>query len=951
MGVDLERLEVLKRKSGGYWADRILSQLAYAAELSKAGGGKHDGPLNDAIRFLDGKFAEDGAVTKGSAVAAENMLAGLAEAAKSLRVICAAHAHIDMNWLWGFAETGAVTLDTFRTMLDLMNEYPDFKFSQSQASVYRIVEEYAPEMLEEIKTRVREGRWEVTASSWVESDKNMPSGESLARHILYTKKYLSGLLGIDPDSLNLDFEPDTFGHNGNMPEILANGGVKYYYHCRGYAGHSVYRWEAPSGNSVIVYRDPDWYNAGVDSRIAACVPEFCARNGTDAMLKVYGVGDHGGGPTRRDIERLIDMSSWPVFPAIRFGTFAEYFGMLEKIKNRMPVVRRELNFMFTGCYTSQARIKLANRISEAKLNEAEAFGALSALFAGGKYPGGDYRKAWQKVLFSQFHDILTGSGVTETREYAMGQFQEVLMAANNGISNAFRSIVSQIGLPRPPAEPEDKKDTTSEGAGAGYSIGDYGIPQTERGAGANRIFHVFNPSPRDRRGLVEITLWDWPGDREKLEIKDAGGAAVRYQILDGRERQDNPKDKYWDHEFIRLLADAGAPAYGCSAYSLGETGRAPQPAPPYPDDWRVEKADSFILENDHVKVVFDTADAHIVSFTDKPSGEEMAAADRPAGIFRLVEEDDVKGMTAWTIGRYMNVTNLNRGVKIRASHIDRNALRQWIRYETEFGSSRLSVTVSLDHGGSMLDFSVECDWREAGRRGKYVPQLNFHMPLAYKCGSYKYDIPFGTVEREGMDMDVPANGWALAAPLEKTGGGVMIVANSKYGFRGFDDSVSLSLIRGSYNPDPYPENGVHRFRFAVALANRSGNIGCIDLAYDYNHPLSYVSGVRHGGALPAAAGFARLVRGSVAVSAIKTPEAPEGGNNRLILRVYETEGSDTRAVFSFARGVSKAWYVDIAERAVVLPDIGVDGCEVAFDVNAYSLASVCVEFRERSAES
>jgi alpha-mannosidase len=157
-----------------------------------------------------------------------------------------------MNWMWRFDETVAATLDTFRTMLNLMEEYPEFKFSQSQASVYKIVEEFDPDMLEEIKKRIKEGRWEVTASTWVESDKNMPNGESLVRHILYTKRYLSELLGVDPGTLNIDFEPDTFGHNLNVPEILARGGVKYYYHCRGYDGHDIYRWKSPSGSSVIM---------------------------------------------------------------------------------------------------------------------------------------------------------------------------------------------------------------------------------------------------------------------------------------------------------------------------------------------------------------------------------------------------------------------------------------------------------------------------------------------------------------------------------------------------------------------------------------------------------------------------------------------------------------------------------------------------------------------------
>jgi alpha-mannosidase len=152
-----------------------------------------------------------------------------------------------MNYQWGYQETVSITTETFRTMLDLMKEYPDFTYSQSQASVYEIVEKYDPAQLTEIKQRVKEGRWELAATSWVECDKNMPNGESLCRHISYTKKYLSELFDIDPDTLCLDYEPDTFGHAATVPEILQDGGVDYYYHCRGCNPRGPYRWQSPSG--------------------------------------------------------------------------------------------------------------------------------------------------------------------------------------------------------------------------------------------------------------------------------------------------------------------------------------------------------------------------------------------------------------------------------------------------------------------------------------------------------------------------------------------------------------------------------------------------------------------------------------------------------------------------------------------------------------------------------
>ena len=132
----------------------------------------------------------EGVLTNTACKEAEAVLMPLKDASKGYEVIFASHAHIDMNWMWGWQETVAITLSTFRIILNLMNEYPGFTFSQSQASVYKIVEEFDPEMMAQIQERIREGRWEVTANAWVENDKNMPDTESLIRHIGLTRKYL-----------------------------------------------------------------------------------------------------------------------------------------------------------------------------------------------------------------------------------------------------------------------------------------------------------------------------------------------------------------------------------------------------------------------------------------------------------------------------------------------------------------------------------------------------------------------------------------------------------------------------------------------------------------------------------------------------------------------------------------------------------------------------------------
>lgn len=917
----------------GYWGERILSQLVFANEVSKVNARIYEHTIDEALAYVEQQIAEEGVIAKQTALHAEQLLSSLASAAKSYDIHCVAHAHIDMNWMWPWDETVSVTLDTFRTMLNLMEEYPFFAFSQSQASVYRIVEQYAPAMLEEIKRRVHEGRWEVTASHWVEADKNMPNGESLTRQLLYAKRYLSRLLDIDPSTLNLDFEPDTFGHSIHVPEILVNGGVRYYYHCRGSEGPLAYRWEAPSGNSIVCYREPTWYNDFIQPILGSYVPDICRQTGLKTHLHVYGVGDHGGGPTRRDLERLMDMNGWPVYPNIRFGSFADFYKQLESVSDKLPVVKGEQNFVFTGCYTSQTRIKTANRIGEATLQEAELFSSAASALSGTTYPHTAYEEAWRNVLFNQFHDILPGSGVIDTREHALGLFQNTMAIANTNRKLALESIAASIDTSSL-GEPLDKL-TVSEGAGVGFGTQSFKITQVERGSGLTRIVHLFNPSPYDREEAAEFILWDWKTPLPSLVVKDSEGKDAAYQMLDKGFHH------YWGHDYMRLLIHAKVPACGYSTYTVSPGEEDMKPF--LPTDPRVDREDKFILENELLQVTFNPVDATVISMIEKSTGTELIDPARPAGLFRLIQEDSAKGMTAWWVGRYMSTASVHNDVKIKMEH--RGEVRQSLKYELQFGGSTMKVTVSLDRNSTLLQYGVECDWHEIGRRGQSIPQLNFHWPLAYETTSYKYDVPFGSIVRKPLEMDVPGNSWALGMRQDGHDPAVMLVTNNKYGFRGTDNSLSVSLIRSSFDPDPYPELGNHhKIHMAVCVVNSSSsNRELAETAYRFNHPFNALSGTAHPGTNKRDAGFLKLTEGSVAISAVKMPEDSEG--NRWIVRVYETEGRPTIAKLTLFKPASEAYYIDSNESKVSNGlSIRTDADHVEFEVPASSVVAVCLIF-------
>jgi alpha-mannosidase len=936
----ISHLLTLKAETRGYWAERIVAELEYAVNLSRSQGRKHDALLRATIESLAAQSSLMGALTRETVEETEAKLQSIAAEAKTHTILCVAHAHIDMNWMWRFDETVAVTLDTFRTMLTLMTEYPGFTFSQSQAAVYRIVEEHDPDMLKEIRKRIKEGRWEVTASTWVEADKNLPSGESLVRQTVHARRYLSALLDLPPESFMLDFEPDTFGHSRNLPEILTRAGVRWYYHCRGGDEHDLYRWQAPSGASLIAYRDPFWYNAEVSPSMTQALPEFCRKHGMDTMPRMYGVGNHGGGPTRRDIERIVEMDAWPLFPRLRFGTLREFFTAAEKNAARLPVANRELNFIFTGCYTTQSRIKAANRMAESRLIEAETMASLVSLLTVTPFPARQLQQAWEIALFNHFHDIIPGSGTVDTREYAMGENQRLLAIAGTVESLALKKIASQIDTSSLGNQREDARATTSEGGGAGFGVSDFGLSSVERGRGRNRIFYVFNPLPWKRSGVAEVVVWDWQGDPARALVTDETGAQSAHQVVPNALHPYFGPD-YWGHRYMRVLIPVEVPGCGYRTYSLSES--TPQELPVervgYP---RVERQESFTLENGLIRAVFDPKSAALLSLVDKESGEEMVDPSRGAGIFRLVREDDSRGMSAWVVGRWMSVRSLHDSVRVTPA-AGGDSLSQWLIYEVRFGQSRLKATVSLERDSSSLSWSVECEWLEVGRPGDGVPQLNFFLPLAGDCKSYRFDVPFGAVDRPPADMDVPANSWALGVPKKAGHKAVMMSADQTHGFRCVDNSLSLTLLRSSFDPDPHPELGAHRFSFAVSLVEPGSTAALVRRAGERAHPFLVVSGTDHAGTLQLSGGFLSLEEGTVAISAVKIAEEVPTG--RVVVRVNETDGKKTTAVIRFFCTPSRVWRSDLNELTREEAGTAIQGDRVTVEMEPHSVATLVIQFQ------
>lgn len=896
---------------------RILGELAFALKLSPAPGGRYDGEISAALGVLEKSLDGQGVLTRDSCAGAEREILPLENAAKEYTLLCASHAHIDMNWMWGWQETVAVTLATFRTILAMMEEYPGFTFSQSQAAVYRIVEKYDPELMPAIIARIREGRWEVTASAWVESDKNMPCAESLLRQIRYTRDYLASVWKLDPAPFCIDFSPDTFGHSANIPEIDAYGGIKYMYHCRGFAElHSLYRWRAPSGNELLCYCEPFWYNSGITPDIALSVPELSARaGGLKTGLVVYGVGDHGGGPTRRDIEAILEMAAWPVFPQVRFGTFSAFFRAAETVREKLPVVEREINFFGTGCYSTQSRIKLGNRRAETALLDAEGFDALAFLLSGKRYDPARLEEAWRGVLFTHFHDILTGSCVRDSREHAMGLFAEAQAVAGTVREKASRTLAELIDTSA--IQPDAVKDSQSEGAGAGYGLDFFdGVPNPERGRGRVRIYHIFNPSAHARRSVVECTVWDWTWDPRRAELRDYRGKPVPFQLLDKE-----PK-KYWDHHYIRFLAAPEVPAFGYTTVVFSE---APvwKDYPffyvrPFPRTDLVH--DPAVLENETLRAEFDPGSGALRSLRNKLTGREQLGAGQQAGL--VINWAAKETNNAWLIGRYLESEPVNYTTRLwpftgfhegqfsqENQHQEevKNPLRRGLLIEQEVLGSKIKTIVSLDQGACSLAYQFFITWNESEAMHDRVPVLCFEFPLNGKPDSYQSDVPGGVQLREGGNHDIPGLHYTAAVYGTRA---LALVTDSKYGYRGCGETLSATFINTAGNPDPFPERGEHLVKLWIH-AGSSEPKALVEAAEDLCHGMSVISGGSHAGTWAPEQELLRLDGKSAVLSSVGL--TAEG---KLLVRLCETSGREDTALLTLPVEIKAAELVDLDGRSL-----------------------------------
>jgi len=871
-------LNPLRQEVGAYLGDLEFAQAALAQTLVGGEGLREAISSSVAAVNLDALSRGEKQAFLDSLQAARAPLQPIAVALKNYTVHLVGHAHIDMNWLWLWPETVEVCRATFRQALDFMKEFPLFTFSQSQASAYLAMEQNYPEIFSEIAARVKEGRWEVTGGTWVEGDMNMASGEAIARQVLYAKRYFRDKFGAD---VRICWEPDTFGHAWTIPQILKKAGIDYYYFTRCGKDIPMFWWEAPDGSRVLAY-NLDSYSAGINAGIGNLPLELQRDFGVSDAMRVYGVGDHGGGPMRGHIEAALELQRRLIFPTVAFSTAQGFFDKVRSQPGEFPTVRDELNFVFEGCYTTHADIKRMNRVSENLLPTAEAFSVIASRY-GRPYPGDDFVTAWRNTCFNQFHDIFDGSAIHESYEYSRGLFEEAYRLADNALQGALQTLGSRI-------------DT--------------------RGPGAAVV--VFNPVAWERTDTVLAGV-DLPAGTAAARVRDDRGREAPAQVV-GRDSTSGR---------LQVAFTAQVPSLGYRVFHLQAADKARlSPGGASADD-------SGRIENEFWRLQVDTGNGLVTSIYDKRRHLELLPPGERANLFQALWEKP-HGMSAWQIGEISRTENLDGPAEVRVRH--RGPARAALRISRKWRNSTFTQDLTLYSGIERIDFITTADWREIGTAQADFPMIKVAFPVALSRTEANFEIPFGAIVRPADGREVPALKWIDLSGIAPGGAqyGLSLLNDCKYGHDVNGNVMRLTLLRCPYEPDPRPDEGVHHFTYSLyPHAGGWRKAATARQGYELNNPLIALAQLPHEGKLPASHSFLRVEPDNLIVTALKRAE----DSDDVILRFYEFAGTQARGRVVPGFDWASAADVNLMESPTGAP-IDMDKPEIRLDVGPFEIKTL-----------
>jgi alpha-mannosidase len=707
------------------------------------------------------------------------------------------NAHLDPVWLWDWREGMNEALTTIRTVLNLMDEFPELTFIRGEAAIYQHVERVDPSAFRRIRRLIEDGRWDVVGGSVIQMDTNLPCTAVLDRQFETGKRYFRERFGKD---VTVAWAADSFGHSGGLPDVLRRHGIDAFACTRPALAQlpierSVFHWHGVGGARVMAYRPRQgWYGCErgeVPARLDHCLKE-AMEQGLQNVACFMGLGNHGGGPTRRHIMELLAWRDAHPEVTVRFSGLHRLFDALRaelslKPDTFVPVVAGELGFALRGCYSSAAAFKFAYRRAEAATQRAQATcDAVDLVVGEALDDGGPDRAqlaaAWDGLLFNSFHDILPGSSIEramdEQRQW-VGGIRRDAAAAEFAAINRLQSEVDTRNLELP--------------------VGDMpsAVPLL-----------LFNPHDEAFAGYVELeAAMDYRpifayadrSDPLPLRLLDGSGQAVAFQ----RVAVENAfmRNMPWRQ---RVLTFAQLPARGWAIYDFA---------------W-VEGAEALTVRGS-ARATGDGVianDTLTVTATRGATGIQIHHRGRPL----LSDSGLAFGLFTDGQGSWGDMTE-------RVTHHDDEAERWTVRSSKIIESgphraavavhlagarSEIDLTLALCHGSDTVHASARLFWNERG------PRLKLILPAGDRAS---FDVPGGRITR-GPLGEVPGGRWVV---IHGEDGDVGFASDALYNFDSSDGATRATIVRSApfacdtVPPDaadgrmPMQDRGEHSFRFCI----------------------------------------------------------------------------------------------------------------------------------------
>jgi alpha-mannosidase len=840
------------------------------------------------------------------------------------------HAHMDMNWLWTYSETMQMCNDNLRQTVAFMKEYPDFTMLQSQASVYNFVEMVDPPLLEQVKKYIKEGRLELAGGMWTEGDMNLSSGEAITRSFLLGQRFFQSRFG---KMANIGWLPDNFGHIAQMPQILKLAGCDYFYfhRCKPYVG--TFWWIAPDSSKVLCYAN-DTYNGSITPDLKKEIDKFSPEK--RRILQITGIGDHGGGPTRANIEMVHQLDKTPGYPAVKFTTAGDFFRKSAKEMEGRPTHRGEMQFIFEGCYTNVSDIKEGNRNSENALSGSEFFNTLRWL-NGDKYPAEEFHDLWRTVTFNQFHDILPGSAINEANKEAAARYSEVLRKTTELRNMAFRKMADEVkfqaGIGQPVVaynlQPLERKNIVEA------TVYSHEEPISVKVAswGSNYYGKKFTPVNKSKPAadmVAEDGNFLAPGYKPKqvssdgnlatVSVRDASGKTYPAQIVWSKPTPPGFTSK------VQFIAD-NIPAGGYKTFYVDMTKRGEFNEPiPFKDN---------TFETDFFKIKFDMKTGGIVSLYDKRSSKEFVKKGGQLNQLKMYLEDKKGGMKSWTINKIVKEEVVSNIASVKV--VENGPVRACVETVMTWGKSRFIERAYLYRSYPRIDYDMEVHWLETGSDSTDSPMLRALFPIAMEKSRFYSQVPFSVAERpvDGMlngkeapsylkhanaygvmadvktGQEVPAQKW-----VDVTDGkvGIALLNKTKYGHSYADGDLRITLMRSAGEPDIYPNLGKFNISYSIFPHTGDWKNGVWAEGDNFNIPVyaaeppSLALAKAHA-TRPEEATFFAIDAPGVVLSGMK--QAEEG--NELIVRLAEVFGKETTVNLKLPVNVSAVRRLNIIE--------------------------------------